>query len=115
MRILIVEDSADIALLEQHVFQQEGHEVVLVNRDFEILLNPGWWRQAGIDVAVVDYMLPGASGLTIAKVAIGAVPDIRIVFSTAGPELLEGTAAHEIGILLAKPWRVQDLLEAIYG
>jgi DNA-binding response OmpR family regulator len=64
MQVLVVEDEARMAQLLERTLSEEGHQVV-VARDgregFEIA------RTSPFDVIVLDVMLPGMDGITVAR------------------------------------------------
>jgi two-component system, OmpR family, response regulator len=64
MQVLVVEDEARMAQLLERTLSEEGHQVV-VARDgregFEIA------RASPFDVIVLDVMLPGMDGITVAR------------------------------------------------
>ncbi len=64
MRILVVEDELRMATLLKRGLTEEGHQVFVANdgtEGFEMA------RSAEFDVIVLDVMLPGMDGLTIAR------------------------------------------------
>ena len=64
MQILVVEDEPGMAKLLKRTFQEDGHQVVLANdgkQGFEIA------RCTAFDVIVLDVMLPGMDGVSVAR------------------------------------------------
>jgi two-component system OmpR family response regulator len=64
MQILVVEDERAMAELLKRTLQEEGHQVVLAGdgrEGFEIA------RNSPFDVIVLDVMLPGMDGITVAR------------------------------------------------
>jgi DNA-binding response OmpR family regulator len=64
MQILVVEDEPGMAKLLKRTFQEDGHQVVLANdgkQGFEIA------RCSAFDVIVLDVMLPGMDGVSVAR------------------------------------------------
>jgi DNA-binding response OmpR family regulator len=64
MQILVVEDEPGMAKLLQRTLQEDGHQVVLANdgkQGYEIA------RCTAFDVIVLDVMLPGMDGISVAR------------------------------------------------
>jgi DNA-binding response OmpR family regulator len=64
MQILVVEDEPGMAKLLKRTLQEDGHQVVLANdgkQGFEIA------RCSVFDVIVLDVMLPGMDGVSVAR------------------------------------------------
>jgi CheY-like chemotaxis protein len=63
-RILIVEDEEPLALLLRYNLEAEGYEVETVARGDEADIR---LREAPPDLAVLDWMLPGISGIELCR------------------------------------------------
>ncbi len=64
MQILVVEDEQRMAELLRRTLQEEGHQVILASdgkEGFEIA------RSSPFDVIILDVMLPGMDGVTVAR------------------------------------------------
>src|ERR1700690_663551 len=64
MQILVVEDEPRMAGLLQRTLEEEGHQVVVASdgqQGFEIA------RDSLFDVIVLDVMLPGLDGVSVAR------------------------------------------------
>ncbi len=64
MQILVVEDEPRMAALLERTLQEEGHQVLLARdgrEGFEIA------RGSSFDVIVLDWMLPGMDGMSVAR------------------------------------------------
>ena len=86
MRVLIVEDEPDVALVIEDIALAEGFEVVgIATRATEAMELA---REA--DLAIVDVRLAdGLSGPKIAR-SLAAGFDVAVVFLTGNPELVDG-------------------------
>ena len=68
-RILIVEDEADLSLLLGYNLEAEGYVVENVERGDEAELR---LAENAPDLVILDWMLPGVSGLEICRTLAGA-------------------------------------------
>lgn len=81
-RILVIDDSALMRrLLRQHL-EAAGHEVFdwLPLSAMEI---PDYLAAHPVDLVLTDFQMPGVNGLTVAKMAMRAVPDVPVVVLTS--------------------------------
>lgn len=113
MKLLIVEDTKAIAeWLADAVSLTSGGtvDVSTVTTDFRELVTPAPWE--GVDVALVDIMLPDISGLVILKYLAQHHPKIKAICMTASIP----SAADALGSadqILVKPFSLADLYQAI--
>jgi DNA-binding response OmpR family regulator len=117
--LLVADDDEDILMLVQLRLSRSGFEVV-VARDGEEALRMAQERHP--DLAVLDWMMPKASGLEVLR-AIRANPetaDIPVVLLTArasDADVQEGLDAGAVDYI-AKPFSPQELatrVQAILG
>jgi two-component system, OmpR family, response regulator MprA len=93
MRILIVEDDSRMAELLRRGLSKEGHSVELASngvRGLELA------RQEGFDAVVLDIMLPGLDGLSIARrLRAGGVriPILMLTGRDSVPDVVKGLDA----------------------
>jgi len=80
-RILIVDDNPAILEILGAYLRQEGHTVLEAHDG-----DSGREQLAGADLAVLDWMLPGVSGLELAREQRRAHPDFPILLLTARGE-----------------------------
>jgi DNA-binding response OmpR family regulator len=109
MQILVVEDEQRMADLLKRGLTEEGHNVV-VARDgaagFEIA------RVTQFDVIVLDVMLPGLDGLTVARrlrAARNQTPILLLTARDAAPDVILGLDAGADDYLV-KPFSFEILL-----
>jgi DNA-binding response OmpR family regulator len=111
-RILVVEDDASILEGLQAALEAEGYEVVVATDGQQ-----GWQKAQSRDLAllVLDLMLPGMSGLEIAKKLRDAGRTLPIIMLTAKGDEDDRVLGLELGAddYLTKPFSVRELLARI--
>jgi DNA-binding response OmpR family regulator len=111
VRVAIVEDTPDLANLARMQLELAGHQVEVLGDGVHAVTWGGW---AMADVAVVDLMMPGVSGQELIPWLRAEAPHVRIVVLTADVVGAERVRVAADAVVL-KPWRSEELLEAIYG
>jgi two-component system phosphate regulon response regulator OmpR len=110
-RLLVVDDDAELRELAQAYLTQQGFEVVTVpdGTRMDAALAAG-----GFDLVILDLMLPGEDGLSIAK-RIKSGPNIPIIIVSAQGEDVDRIVGLEIGAddYVAKPFNPRELLARI--
>ena len=114
MRILVVEDDCDIGVLVQYNLRADGFEVLLAGDGPPALCE---LQKGGIDLLVLDLMLPTMSGLEVCK-AVRSDPVLRqipILIMTARGEDAVRMLAFQMGAsdYLVKPFHTHELLERV--
>jgi two-component system phosphate regulon response regulator PhoB len=103
-RVLIVEDEQALNLLLRYNLESEGFDVDIVERgdDAETRI-----RENQPDLLILDWMLPGVSGIEICRLATGA--DDYVVKPFSLPELL--ARVHAL-LRRAKPEQTMKILKS---
>lgn len=109
MQILVVEDERRMADLLEKALHEEGHQVI-VSRDgregFEIA------RASAFDVIVLDVMLPGMDGMTVARrlrESKNRTPVLMLTARDATPDIVKGLDSGADDYLV-KPFAIDVLL-----
>ena len=115
VRTLIIDDDDDMRSLASAVIRlaNEGLEVIGEAADGESGLDK--WRQLRPDVVVVDYRMPGASGLAVAEEMLAEEPAQPIILFSAYVDAGVVVAAEQLGVrtVLEKD-RYRDLPSALW-
>jgi len=109
MQILVVEDERRMAELLERALSEEGHHVVVATdgrEGFEAA------RCSAFDVIVLDVMLPGMDGLTVARKlreAGNQTPVLMLTARDAGADIVTGLDSGADDYL-TKPFSIDVLL-----
>jgi DNA-binding response OmpR family regulator len=113
-RILVVEDSADIADLIAHYLQQAGHEVDRLSTGKAVLAHV---RAHPPDVIVLDLMLPEMDGLLVCQAlrADPATAAVPVIMLTARGEESDRVRGLELGAddYVTKPFSPKELVARV--
>ena len=112
MRVLVAEDKPRMARLLQRTLQNEGYSVALAF-DGEEALNIG--MSGGLDVIVLDVMLPGRDGFDVIRnlrAAKSMVPTIMVTARDAMSDIVQGLDSGADDYL-TKPFALNVLLARI--
>lgn len=113
-RILVVDDDADFVEMYHSLLSQHGYQVTTFTRGADAL---ECFRNnaAMFDVVITDHIMPGMSGLELAKRLLEIRPDIPILLSTGLGRQDSRASVAEAGIRerLFKPTPLPQLIAAI--
>ena len=109
--VLVVEDDPDISALVGRYLRDQGLRVSTARdgREMDRVL-----RDARIDLAVLDVMLPGEDGLSLCR-RLKATSRLAVIMLTARGDEIDRIVGLEIGAddYLAKPFNPRELLARI--
>jgi len=113
-RILLVEDEVHLAEGISENLEQEGYHVDIAD-DGEKALSR--WRAGGIDLIVLDVMLPRRDGFSVCKEIRDAGDRVPILFLTAKNADDDRVHGLELGgdDYLGKPFNLRELLLRVQG
>jgi two-component system phosphate regulon response regulator PhoB len=113
-RILVVEDEAALSLLLAYNLEAEGYVVERVERGDEAELR---LEEAAPDLVILDWMLPGVSGLEICRRlrAREATRTLPVIMLTARGEEGERVRGLSVGAddYVVKPFSVPELMARV--
>ncbi len=114
MRILIVEDEPSIANFISDGLQEEGFAVDVANNG-KVGLQYALDNLEGYDVILLDWMLPGLSGIEVCRNIRKESKNIPILFLTAKDTVDEAIFGLETGAndYIRKPFSFEELLARI--
>ncbi len=118
LRILLVDDDRHICILGRELLERLGYEVETAGGGEEVLAR--FRRDDFPDLVILDYNLPGMSGLEVLKFLKACHPGIKVLMTSgffSRQEMEQLKVAGASGFL-SKPFRsraVKSLIEEILG
>src|SRR5487761_807685 len=109
--ILIVDDQKDICEVVQEYLSGEGYRVSTANDGAEMRRVIA---QSPADLVILDLMLPGEDGLTLAR-ALREESSVGIIILTGRGETVDRIIGLEMGAddYLPKPFHLRELLARV--
>jgi len=110
-RVLVVDDDASLRELLADYLRQEGFDVSGVEDGTAMF---AWLEQHQADLMILDLMLPGEDGLTLAR-RLRTKTEVPIIMLSARGEDIDRIVGLEVGAddYLAKPFNPRELLARI--
>jgi two-component system OmpR family response regulator len=109
--ILIVDDQREICELVQEYLSGEGYRVSTAQSGAEMRKV---MAQSPVDLVILDLMLPGEDGLTLAR-ALRQESNVGIIILTGRGEIVDRIIGLEMGAddYLPKPFHLRELLARV--
>lgn len=110
-KILIVDDTVDIAELISEVLIDEGYETVIKNNGFEALEET---KKTTFDLILLDIMMPDMTGIEVLN-KIRTQIACPIIFITAKAQILDKLLGFELGAddYITKPFITEELVARV--
>jgi len=111
LHILVVDDDPRIRQMLTRYFEQEGYRVSAVADGAAMRAQ---LKAKPVDVILLDVVMPGEDGLTIAR-EIRASSDVGIIMLTGRDEVLDRVVGLEVGAddYIAKPFHLREVLARV--
>lgn len=111
-RILIVEDEVKLARFIELELMSEGYEIIVAHDGMSGL---ALLRESPPDLAILDWMLPGLSGLEICRRLRATGNSLPVILLTAKDEISDRVAGLDGGAddYVVKPFSIEELLARI--
>jgi DNA-binding response OmpR family regulator len=111
LHILVVDDDPRIRQLLTRFFEQEGYRVSSAADGAAMRAQ---LRARPVDVILLDVVMPGQDGFTIAR-EIRAKSDVGIIMLTGRDEVLDRVVGLEVGAddYIAKPFHLREVLARV--
>ncbi|MGC2202317.1 MAG: response regulator [Stellaceae bacterium] len=110
--ILIVDDQREICDLVQEYLSGEGYRVSTAQSGADMRKV---MAQLPVDLVILDLMLPGEDGLTLARSLRQDLPNVGIIILTGRGEIVDRIIGLEMGAddYLPKPFHLRELLARV--
>ncbi len=113
-RILAVDDEENIRELLKYNLEKEGYQVILANRGDQVV---DILEDQGIDLIILDLMLPGIDGLSLCKKIKSdeRFKILPIIMLTARTEEIDRVVGLEMGAddYVSKPFSMRELIARV--
>jgi DNA-binding response OmpR family regulator len=112
MHILLVEDEVPLARFIELELSAEGYQISVAHNGIAGLTLA---RESTPDLAILDWMLPGLSGLELCRRLRSTGSKIPIILLTAKDEVSDRVAGLDAGAddYVVKPFSIEELLARI--
>ena len=109
IKILLAEDDVDLGNVLSHFLKASGYSVTLANDGLEAF---SIYKEFRPDICLLDVMMPGMDGFTLASKIKKENNDIPIVFLTAKNQKEDRITGLKLGgdDYITKPFEVEELL-----
>lgn len=111
-KILLVEDDAKLAQFVKLELTQEGYDVTLAEDGMSGLTSA---REQTHDLIILDWMLPGITGLEVCRRLRSTGDKVPVIMMTAKDEISDRVAGLDAGAddYVVKPFSIEELLARI--
>lgn len=112
--IAIVEDERELLSLYSNYLRDIGYNLIFEATSGEDLLKEIMNNLISPDLLLIDYRLPGADGIDIAKRIVSNRPELRVIVTTADDSVRELAEAEGFEFLL-KPFSLATLAKMLHS
>ncbi|MFC1610581.1 response regulator [Myxococcota bacterium] len=113
VRVLVIDDDPRILDVVSRLLARQDAFVVTKNNSSEAMT---LIEKESFDVVIVDYMMPGANGLDVLQRLRAVQPDCPGILMSGKldvPVLIDAVNRGDVARVLAKPFRREQLAEAV--
>lgn len=112
MRVLVIEDNADLRDVVRLALEGAGHDVLTATQGVEGL---ACLNGHPVDLVVTDLFMPEMDGIELITALRRQFPGVRIVAMSGRPGVDYLSVAKELGAarILRKPFVMDELLSAV--
>ena len=112
LRILLVEDEVKLARFLELELTSEGYQITVAHEGIEGLTIA---RENTLDLLILDWMIPGLSGIEICRRLRSTGNKVPIILLTAKDEVADRVAGLDAGAddYVVKPFSIEELLARV--
>ena len=112
MRVLLIEDNADLRDYLRLALRSEGYQVLTARNGKEAL---GLLDGQDLDAVITDLFMPEMDGIETISALRRKLPNVKVVAMSGRPGVDYLTVARELGVThtLRKPFELDELLQAL--
>lgn len=112
VQILVIEDEEKLAQFLQMELSYEGYEVHVALEGFAGLAKA---RETPVDLILLDWMMPGLSGIEICRRLRATGSEVPIILLTAKDEITDRVTGLDAGAddYMVKPFSIEELLARV--
>ncbi len=110
MKLLVVDDSAEIVELLSYAVELSGHEA---DRAYDGIEAVRQLQNNRYDVVITDAEMPGMSGMEVCKLLKSQFPDVYIIGISGAFQALKALKDAGADICLSKPFNIHEVTEII--
>jgi len=112
--ILLVDDEESILLLGKQILLDPGYTIYTAS-DAEQAIDIYRQKNDEIDLIVLDFIMPGISGLDCMKEILKINPDAKIIIVTGytDSELVSNVIKLGAKKFIRKPYRIAELIDVV--
>ena len=112
LRILLVEDEVKLARFLELELTSEGYQITVAHEGIEGLTIA---RENSFDLLMLDWMIPGLSGIEICRRLRSTGNKVPIILLTAKDEVADRVAGLDAGAddYVVKPFSIEELLARV--
>jgi PAS domain S-box-containing protein len=112
-KVLIVDDQPDVLDMAAHLFDSLGYQVLAANNGQEAL--DTLRRHPDIAILFSDVVMPGMSGIELAKSAVHYLPSLKVILASGYVSATLQDDHPDLGQfeLIGKPYRLSDVIRKL--
>lgn len=112
LRILLVEDEVKLARFLELELSSEGYQITVAHEGIEGLTIA---RENSFDLLMLDWMVPGLSGIEICRRLRSTGSKVPVILLTAKDEVADRVAGLDAGAddYVVKPFSIEELLARV--